>query len=166
MNPFYKISCCVLLVASLVAPALSQSKAGVLGADELKKVMPASFFYRGQSASVQMRNAVGFRANGNRFVLAALVDTSGYSTDIQEKYQGLFITEVKLKIGDSTLAPGAYGFCFKDGKFMVTDVGGGDVLSVASQNDDSITHAVPLKMTADGAGFRLYAGKKWVSLSE
>ena len=166
MNPFYKISCCVLLVASLVAPALSQSKAGVRGADELKKVMPASFFYRGQSASVQMRNAVGFRANGNRFVLAALVDTSGYSTDIQEKYQGLFITEVKLKIGDSTLAPGAYGFGFKDGKFMVTDVGGGDVLSVASQNDDSITHAVPLKMTADGAGFRLYAGKKWVGISE
>ena len=32
--------------------------------------------------------------------------------------------------------------------------------------DDSITHAVPLKMAADGTGFRLYAGKKWVGLSE
>ena len=138
----------------------------MLAADELKKVMPSSYFFRGQTASVQMRNAVGLRNSGGRYVLAALVDTSGYSTDIQEKYQGLFITEVKLKIGDGTLSPGAYGFGFKDGKFVVSDVGGGDVLSVASQTDDSIPHAVPLKLAADGGSFRLYAGKKWVGLSE
>lgn len=161
-----KLGACAMLVASLAAPALSQSKSGVLSADELKKVMPSSYFFRGQTASVQMRNAAGLRDNAGRYVLAALVDTSGYSTDIQEKYQGLFITEVKLKIGDGTLSPGAYGFGFKDGKFIVSDVGGGDVLSVASQMDDSITHAVPLKMAADGTGFRLYAGKKWVGLSE
>ena len=113
-----------------------------------------------------MRNAVGLEDKDNRFVLAALVDTSGYSTDIKEKYQGLFITEVKLKVGDAFLAPGSYGFGFKDGKFLILDVSAAEILSVASSKDDSIAHPVPLKLTADGNGYRLYAGKEWVSLSE
>jgi len=155
-----------IVALSLLTSALAQNKPGLMTADELKKVVPATYFFRGQSAPVQMRNAVGFRDKSDRFVLASLVDTSGYSTDIQEKYQGLFITEIKLKVGDATLAPGAYGFGFKDGKFLILDVGAGDVLNVPFQTDDSIAHPVPLKLTADGAGYRLYAGKKWVSISE
>ena len=108
--------------------------------------MPATYFFRGQSAPVQLRNAVGFRNKNDRFVLASLVDTSGYSTDIQEKYQGLFITEVKLKIGEAFLAPGSYGFGFKDGKFLILDVAADEILSVPFKTDDSIAHPVPLKL--------------------
>jgi len=57
-------------------------------------------------SSVQLRNAVGFKGPEGKMVLAALVDASGYSTAIQQKYQGLLITEVKLNIGGSTLPPG------------------------------------------------------------
>ena len=166
MKPHLRIAFLAAIAISLLTPLLAQTKPGVLTSDELKKVVPTTYFFRGQSAPVQMRNAVGFRDKDDRFVLASLVDTSGYSTDIQEKYQGLFITEVKLKVGDATLVPGAYGFGFKDGKFLVLDVGAGNVLSVPFQTDDSIAHPVPLKLTADGAGYRLYAGKKWVTLSE
>jgi hypothetical protein len=45
-------------------------------------------------------------------MLANLVDTSGYSTDVGEKYQGFQITEVKLSIEGSELPPGEYGFGF------------------------------------------------------
>jgi hypothetical protein len=166
MKPHVRLAFLAVVALSLLTPALAQGKPGVLSSGDLKKVVPSSYFLRGQTASVQMRNAVGFRDSSNRLVLAALVDTSGYSTDIQEKYQGLFITEVKLKVGDATLPPGAYGFGFKDGKFMVLDVGAGDVLNVSFQTDESIAHPIPLKLTADGAGYRLYAGKKWVSISE
>lgn len=166
MKPRIRLALFAAVALSFAIPAFTQVKAGLLNADEVKKVTPATYFFRGQSAPVQMRNAVGFRDKEDRFVLMALVDTSGYSTDIQEKYQGLFITEVKLKVGDATLGPGAYGFGFKDGKFLILDVGAGDVISVPFQTDDALSHPVPLKLTADGAGYRLYAGKKWVGLSE
>ena len=97
------------MALSLITPVVAQNKAGVLTPAELKKVVPSAYFFRGQSASVQLRNAVGFRDSSDRYVLAALVDTSGYSTDIQEKYQGLFITDVKLKVGDAFLAPKSRG---------------------------------------------------------
>ena len=70
--------------------------------------------------------------------LAGLVDTSGYATDVQAKYQGFLITEVKLNIEGSELAPGQYGFGFsKEGKFLVMDVGANDLFSVAGNRTTS-----------------------------
>jgi chitinase len=137
----------------------------MLSSDELKKAIPAEYFFRGQKAPVQVRNSVGFQQADGKMTLAALVDASGYSTAIQQKYQGMLITESKLNIGGSTLAPGEYGFGFTaDGKFVVMDVANNDVLSAASQNDPAVVHAVPLKLVEDGSGYKLYAGKKWVEL--
>jgi len=154
------------LILSMAAASLAQQVSKhVLSADEVKKAVPAEYFFRGQKAPVQLRNAVGFQLADGKMMLAALVDASGYSTAIQQKYQGLLITEVKLDIGGSTLNPGQYGFGFtSDGKFVVMDVGNNDVLSEASQTESSLQHAVPLKLAEDGAGYKLYAGKKWVVL--
>ena len=73
--------------------------------EELKKAVPSDFFYRGQKAPVQLRNAVGFQFADGKMMIAALVDASGYSTAIQQKYQGFSITETKLNIGGSTFSP-------------------------------------------------------------
>jgi hypothetical protein len=152
------------LLASLLLSAAEPSP-GVLGAEDLKRVVPASYFFRGQSASVQLRNAAGFRAADGKLVLAGLVDTSGYSSDVAEKYQGFLITEIKLSIEGSELPPGQYGFGFsKQAKFVVMDVGANDLLNVDSHVDDKLQRAVPLKIVADQGSFRLYAGKKWVGL--
>jgi len=137
----------------------------VLSSDEVKKAVPAEFFFRGQKAPVQLRNAVGFQTADGKMALAALVDASGYSTAIQQKYQGMFITEVKVNIGGSELAAGEYGFGFTaDGKFVVMDVANNDVLSAASQMDSELKRPVPLKLVEDGGGYKLYAGRKWVSI--
>lgn len=155
-------SFCLLAALSLSA---AEPSAGLLGGDDLKRVVPPSYFFRGQSASVQLRNSAGFRVSGGKLVLAGLVDTSGYSTDVAEKYQGFLITEVKLNIEGSELPPGEYGFGFsKEGKFTVMDVGENDLLSVSSHLDESLHRPVPLKIVADQGSYRLYSGKKWVSL--
>jgi hypothetical protein len=155
----------VFVIAALGCAAFAQSKpAGVVAAADLKTLVPSSYFYRGQSASVQIRNSAAIRTKNARYVIAALVDTSGYASDVAAKYQGLFITEVKLKVGDSELAPGEYGFGFVGDKFVVTDVGANDVVSASSQRDENVKRAVPLKITEDGGGYRLYAGKKYVTL--
>ena len=44
------------------------------------------------------------------------------------------------------------------------DVANNDVLSTASQTDSALQHAVPLKLVEDGAGYKLYAGKKWIGI--
>src|SRR5215470_12762240 len=154
----------VIAITGFVALA-QEIKPGVLGADDLKRVIPSVYFFRGQSATVQIRNAGGFAAADGKLVLAALVDTSGYAADVQAKYQGLLITEVKLNVGGTSLAPGQYGFGFtKDGKFLVLDVGANDLFKADVQSDDKLMHPVPLKMAADGTSYRLYAGRKWVGL--
>jgi hypothetical protein len=154
-----------LVLALATSSMAQQATKHVLSADDVKKAVPTEYFFRGQKAPVQLRNAVGFQLADGKMALAALVDASGYSTAIQQKYQGLLITEVKLNIGGSELAPGQYGFGFTDdGKFTVMDVANNDVLSAASQADQALLRAVPLKLVEDGEGYKLYAGKKWVTL--
>ena len=154
------------LALTLVGCAIAQQVSKhILGSEELKKAVPTEYFYRGQKAPVQLRNAVGFQLADGKMAIAALVDASGYSTAIQQKYQGLLITETKLNIGGSSLSPGQYGFGFAgDGKFNVMDVSNNDVLSASYQTDQALQHAVPLKLIEDGNGYKLYAGKKWIAI--
>jgi hypothetical protein len=153
------------LVTLLLTSALAQKATQhLLSGDELTKVVPAEFFFSGQKAPTQLRNATGFQTAKGKVTFGALVDASGYSSGIQEKYQGMFITESKLNIGGSELAPGEYGFGFTKDKFVITNVASEDTLSVPYQTDAELKRAVPLKMVEDGAGYKLYAGKKWVSV--
>ena len=155
----------ISLLSMLAASLMAQGSKHVMSADEVKKATPTEYFYRGQKAPVQLRNAVGFQQADGKMTLASLVDASGYSTAIQQKYQGLLITETKLNIGGSSLPPGQYGFGFtSDGKFVVMDVANADVLSTAYQTDQTVQHAVPLKLVADGDSYKLYAGKKWIAI--
>jgi hypothetical protein len=146
----------------LVSIALAQAGAQILTGDQVKKLAPNSYYFAGQSAAVQVRNTAGLKNSAGKMVLAGLVDTSGYSTAIQEKYQGFLITETKLSFDGATLDPGEYGFGFKDGKFIVMNVAATDLFSIASANDDQLKHPVPLKFEKDGGGYRLYAGRKYV----
>ena len=165
MNKMRPASIAILLAVLVTSAAAQQATKHVLSSDELKKVVPSEFFYRGQKAPVQLRNAGGFQLADGKITLVSLVDASGYSTAIQQKYQGMLITESKLNIGGSELAPGQYGFGFTaDGKFVVMNVAHDDMLSVAYQTDPALQRAVPLKVVEDGGGYKLYAGKKWVGI--
>lgn len=153
----------ILLMASAAVAQTASNH--VLSADEVKKAVPTEYFYRGQKAPVQLRNAVGFQLADGKITLASLVDASGYSTAIQQKYQGLLITETKLSIGGATLPPGQYGFGFTaNGKFMVMDVANNDVLEAAVETDQDLKRPVPLKLVEDNGGYKLYAGRKWVGI--
>jgi hypothetical protein len=153
---------CLLLCFSTLAVA-QKAPAGLLNSDDLKHAVPSGYFFDGQSAPVQLRNSAGFRTADGKLVMAGLVDTSGYAADVQQKYEGFFITAVKISIGGSDLGPGAYGFGFtKDGKFQVMDVAATSLLNVASSSDEKLAHPVPLKMVQDGDSYRLYHGRSFV----
>jgi hypothetical protein len=153
------------IVAVLFTVAFAQKGTQhLLSGDELKTVVPSEFFFRGQKASTQLRNAAGFQTADGKITFGALVDVSGYSTAVQQKYQGMLVTESKLNIGGADLAPGAYGFGFTGDKFVVMNVASDDQLSVACQTDAELKRAMPLKLVEDGGGYKLYAGKKWVAV--
>lgn len=156
------LSLLLLTTLALLAWAQSAPAKGVLAAPEVKQLVPHDFFFAGKTAPVQLRNSAGVRFASGKLMLAALVDTSGYSSAIEEKYQGLLITETPLHIAGSTLQPGAYGFGFSKGKFTVMDVAANDVFSVAAQTDDKVKPVMPLKIVEQDGGFRLYAGKNFV----
>lgn len=159
------LAAAAILVTTFLGTGVAQkSAAHILSAEERGKMVPTEFFFRGQKAPTQLRNAAGVQMADGKIVFAALVDASGYSTAIQQKYQGMLVTESKLNIGGEELPPGEYGFGFTTDKFVVMDVASEDKLSVAFQTDTDMKRAVPLKIVEEGGGYKLYGGKKWVLL--
>ena len=155
----------------MAIPALAQRVADVdtsnkvLAGAELTRVIPTSFYFQGQAAPTQTRNSAAARVNSH-FVIAGMVDTSGYSAEIRAQYQGFFITDAPITIGGEALPTGAYGFGFSnDGKFHILDLGNQQVLSVSSTNDKELKRPRPLTMTMDGSNVRLYAGRDYVVIA-
>jgi hypothetical protein len=158
-----------LAVAVFASPLRIMAQGGdtVLKPADTQKLLPAAVYYKAQSAPTQLRNSGGVKFADGYYLLATLVDTSGYSSDVASKYQAYFITEVPIKIGGQSLPAGVYGVGFIPGdKFVVTDVGAHDVLTVSSSSDQDIKRPLPLQVTTEPAGgFRLYEGRKYVAFS-
>jgi hypothetical protein len=163
------VAAAVVAAAAIATPVSMKAQGGdtVLKPADTQKLLPASVFYRGQSATTQLRNSGGVKFADGFYMLATLVDTSGYSTDLQSKYQAWFVTEVPIKVGGQSLPAGVYGVGFVGGKFLVTDVGAHDVLSVSSGEDAELKRPMPLQVmvNAAGGGFRLYALRHYVVFS-
>ena len=158
-----------LALAVLVSPVhmLAQGGDTILKPADTQKLLPASVYYKAQSAPTQLRNSTGVKFADGFYLLATMVDTSGYSSDVAAKYQAYFITEIPIKIGGQNLPAGIYGIGFVGGgKFIVTDVGAHDVMTASSTTDDGLKRPMPLQIIADPTGgFRLYGGRKYVVLT-
>src|SRR2546425_1299879 len=64
----------------------AEGKESVLKAADISpKIFPERVFFRGQVAPAQLRNTGGVHFADDLYVLAGLVDSSGYSTGIREK---------------------------------------------------------------------------------
>ena len=156
----------VALIMFLVLAAMAQTPVVVLSGTDLTRVVPTSFYFEGQSAPTQMRNAAAARFGDKRHVIAGLVDTSGYSSEVRAKYQGFFITDSSITVGTQQLGAGAYGFGFSDdGKFNLFDVGGNAVTSAAATKDAALKRPRPLMMVKEKEELRLYAGRNYVTIA-
>ncbi len=155
----------VILAAVVAMPLAAFAQSGtILHAPEAQKLLPDAVYYSGKSANTQLRNSAGIHFADNHYVLSVLVDTSGYSTSIQEKYQAYLLTEVPLVIGDHTLVPGAYGIGFVGDHFGVMDIGNNDLFRAHATRDDKMPRPMPLQIL-DGASpgsYRLCFGRNCV----
>jgi hypothetical protein len=139
-----------------------------LTASEAAKFLPATVFFHGQSAPIQARNSSGVQFNKGELLLVTLVDTAGYSSSVQEKYQAYLITEASIDIEGHRLPPGAYGCGFVAGNtFVVMDIGGHDLFSARSAKDATLHRPTPLQVlpAANGTGYRLYVGRDYIDFA-
>lgn len=134
----------------------------ILEGAALTRVVPPGYYFQGQSAPTQMRNTAAARMGANRYVIAGLVDTSGYAADVRAKYEGFFITDSPIAVNDSDLGVGAYGFGFSnDGKLTILDLAGNEVISVSTIRDTPMRRPRPLLMRTSSEGVRFYSGKDY-----
>ena len=134
-----------------------------------------NFYLEGQAIPAQKRNATLIKTPAGARVLIALLDTSGYGTDITQKYNGLLITEGTLTIGGKALQPGSYGFGLtpvtpggpptSSKIFRLYDQAGHKLMESKATRDEVLSRAMPLQVvTKTGKPARLYVGRDWVEL--
>jgi hypothetical protein len=163
------ILCVILICLATLCRVTSAAEAGseaVLKASDINdKIFPDQVFFRGKVASVQMRNTGGVHYADGMFVLAGMIDSSGYSSDIREKYQAYLISEVTLEVGGKKLAPGAYGIGFVQSRFVVMDLGAHDLTQVDASRDTEMKRPTPLEVLNSGGKYRLYMGRDYVEFA-
>ena len=160
----------------LMASAVSQAAAtpgtedgrqlvGILSAASTEKLLPAAILFKGQLAPVQARNSGAVRHADGTLTIVSLVDSSGYSSGVRERFQFFLYTETPLQLGVNKVLPsGFYGGGFlADGTMVVLDVAGRDVMVVPTTADATMTRAAAAA-GGDGGGVRGDTALSWPEL--
>ena len=132
---------------------------------QLASLLPSSVYFGGRTAPLQLRNAGAVSFGPGAIVWAALVDSSGYASGVQEKYQFYLVTESPIRVAQSQLPAGAYGGGFVGERFVLMDLGGHTVAEGATERDAALPRPRPLQLLPVGPdAVKLYLGKRYVQL--
>ena len=144
----------------------AQQTAKELSKTELAQLVPTNYFFAGQTATTQVRNAGGVRFEDGKLLLLALVDNSGYSTGVAQKYQGLLITEVVLEVNGKTVPPGSYGFGLPSPDHVgILDINGSEIAGDSATAAAGSERAVPLHVMVSTGKIVVNIGKRSFSLA-
>lgn len=135
--------------------------------------VPRDFYLEGNAIPTQKRNAVLVRLPSGARVVFALIDTTGYSTNIVTKYVGMIITEGDLSMCGQKVTVGSYGFGWarpesgvdKPGTFSLYSQAGAKLAECTTPRDANLKQPTPLKVVInlDGSA-RLYYGRHGLDL--
>ncbi len=161
-----------LLLAS-AATLFGQAGFKLVTGKAFDSAVPKDFYLEGNAIPVEKRNTVLLNTSSGARVLVGLIDTTGYSSQIQRKYIGMLIAEARVAVCGVDLGVGSYGFGLQKpaspsqgaGQFYVYDQAGKQVGSCAVEADKGLKQPMPLKVTteADG-GTRLCLGRYCIAL--
>lgn len=168
----------LLLLGLLVVTAgVSRAQSGfqLVSGTAFDAAIPRDFYLEGNAIPVEKRNAVLLKVSSGKRVLVALLDTSGYSSQVQEKYTGMLIGEAPVKVCGIDLGAGSYGFGLKrpargtaeKAELTVYDQGGRRLGACAAEEDRAQGRPAPLQVAPEpGSSARLYLGRSWILLEE
>jgi hypothetical protein len=171
----HRLTTALMLGLLLTSAATLWAQAGfqIVTGKELDSAVPKDFYLEGNAIPVEKRNTVMLKTPSGARVLVALIDTAGYSSQIQQKYIGMLIAEAPLAACSVDLAVGSYGFGLQkpasqdqsSGEFLVYDQSGKQLGSCPAEADHELKQPRPLQVTAgSGAVARLRLGRYWIVL--
>ncbi len=168
-----KVSCVMTLVLTLAALALEAMPARAAGPFELvtgkafDAGLPKDFYLEGNAIPTEKRNAAMLKTASGARLLVGLLDTSGYSSQVQQKYMGMLITETRVSVCGHPVGIGSYGLGLKHptgesaapGQFFVYDQAGKRVAECSAAHDSKLQNPRPLQAVTDAAGAKVYFGR-------
>jgi hypothetical protein len=158
------IATCLLLMIVALAEwppiARAQGSFELVTGKAFDAAMPNDFYLEGNRIPTEKRNAAMVKTPAGARALFALLDTTGYSSQIKQKYIGMLINETLLSVCGTKVYVGSYGFGLdrpaansKDNaKFHLYNQAGAEVASCAAPLDSTIKVATPLKFSVSKAG--------------
>ncbi len=170
---------CIVVVASIFLslmaanPASAQSAFKVEKGEAFNKIVPKDFVLEENAIPTEKRNSVLVVTPSGGRVVAGLVDTSGYTSQVQEKYLGMLINEADLNVCGHQVGIGSYGFGLvkasgatqgKASDFVLYNQAGKQVVKCAAKWDAKIKSPRPLRVVVSGETARIYIGRTWVEL--
>jgi hypothetical protein len=135
--------------------------------------VPRDFYLEGNAIPTQKRNAVLVRLPSGARALFALIDTTGYSSEIVTKYVGMMVTEGDVSVCGQKVTAGSYGFGWSrpaagvdgPGKFSLYNQAGAKLTECTTPRDANLKQPTPLKVVVNQDGSaRLYYGRHGLDL--
>ncbi len=155
--------CFWLAVGTLaVAPQTAQAQGSFepVTGKGFDSAFPKDFYLEGNAIPTEKRNAALLKTPAGARVLLALIDTTGYSSQIKQKYIGMVINEGQISICGTSVGVGSYGFGLDrpaptsqgDAKFHLYNQAGAEVAACAAPLDSAIKMAKPLQVSVSKGG--------------
>jgi hypothetical protein len=163
----------IVVLIGMPRGACAQGSFQHVAGKAFESAIPSEFYLEGDSIPVEKRNAVLLKTPAGARLAFALVDTAGYSSQINQKYAGMVITEGKVSICSIALSVGSYGFGLEkpaepgagDAKFSLYNQAGEKIGGCAAKNDIAARQPRPLKaVLSKQTGARLYLNRYFVDL--
>jgi len=165
----------VALAVLISAPrsACAQGAFTQLTGKAFESAIPNDFYLEGNRIPVEKRNAALLKTPGGSRLVLALIDTTGYSAQIKQKYTGMVITEGEVSVCSVPLSVGSYGFGLEkpaatsseDAKFHLYNQAGATVGECAAKKDSALKQPKPLNVVlGKESDARLYLGRYFVEL--
>ena len=169
MKRLWSLTWLVLVLTMLTAwPDGAKAQGGyqVVTGKEFDSAMVKDFYLEGNAIPTQKRNAALVKTPGGSRVVFALIDTTGYSSQIVQKYEGMIISEGDLSIGGQKLGVGSYGFGHtkptatsnEDMKLYIYNQAGAKVAECSGKKDADLAQPKPLQLVK-GEPTKLYLGR-------
>jgi len=155
-----------LLVTAAASVLQAQGGFEVLSGKAFDSAFVKDFYLEGNSIPTEKRNAALIKTSSGARVEFALLDTTGYSSQVQEKYSGMIISEGPIGICGIKLGVGSYGFGTKlprppgsgDAQVFFYDQAGSQVGECGAPKDAQLKTPKPLQVVIAGGKAKLYLG--------
>ena len=148
------------------ATLLAQGSFQILTGKAFSSAFVKDFYLEGNSIPTEKLDAALIKTPSGARVEFALLDTTGYSSQVQEKYSGMIISEGPIGICGTKLGVGSYGFGTKlprppgsgDAQVFFYDQAGSQVGECGAPKDAQLKTPKPLQVVIAGGKAKLYLG--------